>query len=337
MSENSQRNSAINAAANIKVHHAGIPDLSPNMVRKMYRGGIRSGEPSRTTSQATEMLDKIPPSQRAGINGKSAGSNAEEYLVNKHGSHVKPHSKGGSNHPRNMRWEDAKQNTARGDKSMTWQEQMRLDAKWHFDNFTGAVKAGAKAAPLGAAIGAATTAPFSMLTNALRVIRGEISAQQAAIETVKDTVVGGTVGGVTAFTITTIAAACPPIAIALTAVAPALTVVGTAGMVYEFFNILENHKQEVKAYYESLTQQELEHLQAIENELIYEHNKNLEFLAEAKAINETIKNRPIKPGIEAAIKRYQESVAIAQSLELTSADSPLLGNSVFPSLPLEKE
>ena len=336
MSENYQRNSSINATANIKVHHAGMQDLSTTVRHKIYRGGIRSGEPSRTTSQATEMLKKIPPSQRAGIDGKSAGISAQEYLVDKHASHIKPHSKGGSNNPRNIKWEDGKQNIVRGNKPMTWQEQMRLNAKWHFDNLTGAVKAGIKAAPLGAAVGAATTAPFSMLTNALRVIRGEISAQEAAIETVKDTVVGGTVGGVTAFTVTTIAAACPPIAIALTAVAPALTVVGTAGMVYEFFNILENHKQEVKFFYESLTHQELEHLQAIENELIYEHHKNLEFIAEAKAVNQTIKNRPIKPGIEAAMKRYQESVAIAQSLGLTSTDSPLISNSVYPSLPLEK-
>lgn len=332
MSENFQGNSPINAAANIKVHHPRISDLPPNMLRKIYRGGIRSGEASRTTSEAMEMLNKIPPSQRAGIDGKSAARNVKKYLSDKHASHIKPHSKGGSNHPSNMKWENGKENTARGDKSMTLQEQMRLNGKWHFDNLTGAVKAGFKAVPLGAAVGAATTAPFSMLTNALRVVRGEISPQQAAIETVKDTVVGGTVAGVTAFTVTTIATACPPIAIALTAAAPALTVMGTAGMVNEFFNILENHKQEVKAYYESLTEQELEHLQAIENELIYEHEKNLEFLDQIQVVNETIINRPIKPGIEAAIQRYQESVAIAKSLGLTSAESPLLGNSQFPLL-----
>lgn len=326
MSENHERNSAINAAAGINIHHAKITDLPSNVARKMYRGGIRSGEPSRTISQAREMLNKVPPSQRAGIDGKSASRNVDKYLSDKHASHIKPRSKGGSNNPSNIKWENGKDNIARGAKPMTWQEQMRLNAKWHFDNLTGAVKAGVKAAPLGAAIGAASTAPFSMLTNALRVVRGEISAQQAAIETVKDTVVGGTVGGVTAFTVTTIAAACPPIAIALTAAAPALTVVGTAGMVYEFFNILENHKQEVKYYYESLTQYELEHLQAIENELIYEHEKNLEFIDEAQAVNKKIKNRPIKPGIEEAIKRYQDSVAIAQSLGLTSVDSPLLSN-----------
>ncbi len=75
-----------------------------------------------------------------------------------------------------------------------------------------------------------------------------------ALETVKETAIGGGVGAVTAVTVTTIATACPPIAVALSAVSPALLVVGGAGMVYEFFKILDEHKQQVKDYYESLTQ-----------------------------------------------------------------------------------
>jgi hypothetical protein len=336
MSDEQERNSAFNAAANINVQHTQLQDLSLSAARRLYKGGIRSGDPIRTRVQAQEMLDKIPPSQRAGIDGKSADVNTQKYLSDKHASHIKPHSKGGSNDPKNIKWENAKDNLARGDKPMTSQEQIRLDAKRHFDNLTGAVKAGVKAAPLGAAIGVATTAPFSLLTNALRVIRGEISAQEAAIETLKDTVKGGTVGGVTAFVTTTVAAACPPIAIALTAAAPVLAVVGTAGMVYEFFKILDDHKQTVKIYYESLTQQELERLQAIENELIYEHQKNLEFLVEAQVINQEITNRPIAPGIEGAMQRLRESVAIAQSLGLTSADSKLLAGSQVPHILTEQ-
>lgn len=314
MTDDPQRNSAVNAVAATKVHHAKISDLPLSTARKLYKGGIRPGEPLRTRVQANEMLDKVPPSQRAGVDGTSAGANTQKYLSDKHASHIKPHSKGGSNHSQNIKWENARDNMARGDKVMNWQEQARLNAKWHSDNLTGAFKAGIQAAPKGAVIGAVTTAPFSLLRNALRVMRGEISPAEAAVETVKETTVGGTVGGATAFTVTAIAAACPPIAVALTAAAPALLVAGTAGMVYEFFQILEYHKQEVKAYYESLTQQELEHLQEIENELLYEHTKNLEFLAETKALNEEITNRPCEPGIEGAMKRYLESVAIAQSL-----------------------
>ena len=333
MSDDYHPNSAVNAAATTNIHHANLQDLPLSTARRLYKGGIRSGEPPRTRLQAQEMLEKIPPSQRAGIDGKSLASNAEKYIDGKHASHIEPHSKGGSNNPNNIKWENAKDNIARGDKTMSWQEQMRLNAKWQFDNLRGAVKAGFQAAPLGAAVGAVTVAPFSLLTNALSVVRGEISAQEATTATLKDTVMGGAVGGATAFATTAVAAPCPPIAIALTTAAPVLAVVGTAGMIYEFFKILDDHKQTVRIYYESLTQQELERLQAIENELIYEHNKNLEFLAEAEAINQEITNRLIAAGVEEAMQRLGESVAIAQSLGLTSADSKLLPDSQLRYLP----
>ncbi|MEC4817537.1 MAG: hypothetical protein SAK29_30345 [Scytonema sp. PMC 1069.18] len=333
MSDDSHPNSAVNAAATTNIHHANLQDLRLAAARRLYKGGIRPGEPIRTTTQAQQMLEKIPPSARTGVDGKSAASNAEKYLSDKHASHIKPHSQGGSNHPSNIKWENAKDNIARGDQHMTRLEQVRLNAKWHFDNLAGAVKLGIQAAPLGAAVGAVTAAPLSLLTNALRVVRSEISAQEAATATLKDTVTGGAVGGATAFATTTLAAACQPIAIAFTVAAPVLVVAGTAIMVKEFFQILDDHKQAVRIYYESLTQQELERLQAIENELIYEHKKNLEFLAEASAINQEIKNRPIAPGIEGALERLRESVAIAQSLGLTSVDSQLLPNSQLPYLP----
>ena len=70
------------------------------------------------------------------------------------------------------------------------------------------------------------------------------------------------------------------------------------GMVYEFFHILNSHKQAVKEYYQSLTRQELQRLQAIEDKLIYQHHRNLDFLVEAETVNEQIKNRPCEPGIE---------------------------------------
>ncbi len=313
----SRLNAVISAAGRSKVHHAQLNNLPLSALRKMYKGGVRPGEPMRTRVQAGEMLNKVPPSQRAGIDGKAAGTNTKNYLSDKHASHVKPHSKGGSNNPKNIKWENGRDNMARGNRPMTKQEQIRLQAKGQFDNLAGAVRSGFEAAPLGAVIGAATTAPLSLLTNALRVIRSEISAEEAVVETVKDTVVGGTIGGVTAFATTALAAACPPIAIALTVAAPVLLVAGTAGMVYEFFKILDDHKQEVGAYYESLTQHDLERLQEIESELIYQHAKNLEFLDNAEALNDEIKNRPCEPGVEGAMKRYLESVAIAQSLDAT--------------------
>ncbi|WP_225894032.1 hypothetical protein [Atlanticothrix silvestris] len=134
MSDEQEHNSTFNAAANINIQHVQLQDLSLSAARRLYKGGIRLGEPTRTRIQAQEMLDKIPPSQRVGIDGNSADVNTQKYLSDKHASHIKPHSKGGSNDPKNIKWENAKDNLARGDKPMTSQEQIRLDAKWHFDN-----------------------------------------------------------------------------------------------------------------------------------------------------------------------------------------------------------
>lgn len=334
MSNNSQRNSAINAAADVKIYHAQVHDIkqfTPEKLPHLTRGGIRQGA-GRNEVQAQQMLDKVPPSQRAGVDGQSAASRAKEYLSDKDASHIKPHSKGGSSHPDNLKWENKATNRARGNQPMSRQEQLRLDAKAQFDNLTGALRSGVQAAPRGAVIGAVTTAPFSMLRNGLRVVRGEISAQEAALEAVKETAVGSGVGAVTAFTVTTVAAACPPIAIALAAVSPALLAVGGVGMIYEFFEILDEHKQQVRAYYESVTQQELQRLQEIDEQLAYNHAKNLSFLTKAKEINDEMNAQVSEPGIEGILKKYMQSVAMAKSLGLTAADSQLIADSELPLL-----
>jgi hypothetical protein len=46
---------------------------------------------------------------------------------------------------------------------------------------------------------------------------------------------------------------------------------GGVRMIQQFFKILEDHQQQVKAYYDSMTEQELDYLSQIEAELIYEH------------------------------------------------------------------
>ncbi len=328
MSDDSQRNSAFNAAANSKIYHAKLEDIAqftPEKINHISRGGIRKGA-GRTVEQSQQMIDKIPPSQRAGIDGQSAADNVKNYLSDRDASHIVSHNHGGSSHPDNMTWENKSINRSRGvkrsypvgNRDMTPQEQINLNIKAGFDNLTGALKAGIEAAPKGAAIGAITTAPLSMLRNGLRVVRGEISATEAAIETTKESAICGGVGAVSAFTIVTVAAACPPVAVALAAVSPALMVAGGAGMVYQFFKILDEHKQQVKEYYESMTQRQLQYLSQVEDELIYEHEKTLSFFARSQELSEEIINRPREAGVEGALKRYMETSAIAQSLKTRS-------------------
>jgi hypothetical protein len=326
MSKDSQRNSAFNAAASSKVHHARLEDIAqftPEKINHLRRGGIRSGA-GRTDTEMLQMLDKVPPSQRAGIDGQSAAHKVKEYLSDKDASHIKSHNNGGSCNPDNIKWENKSTNRARGDRNMTRQEEINLNVTGQLENLTGAIKAGFQAASQGAAIGAITTAPFSMLRNGLRVVRGEISAQEAGMETAKETGIGAGVGAATAFTVTTIATACPPIAIALAAISPALWVVGGVGSTYEFFKILDDHKQQVKAYYESMTEQELQYLSQVEEELIYEHEKTMSVLDEEQQLTDVIVNRPRESGAQGALQRYMESQQIYQSLQNPSIQSKSL-------------
>ena len=340
MSDESQRNSVVNVAADINVHHAQLGDIrqyTPEKLSHLQRGGIRDGA-GRTEAQTQQMLDKIPAADRSGVDAQSAAEKVKDYLSDKDASHIKPHSKGGSGHPDNIKWESSGANRARGDNDMTWQEQIRLDAGVQIDNFAGALNAGLKAVPRGAVVGALTTLPFSALRNALRVVRGEMSAEDAAKATIAETATGAGVGAVASFTVKAVATAFTPVGAALAAISPALLVVGGAGMIHEFFNILETHKQQTQKYYEQLTQQELDHLQKIEDELIYEHAKNmefldrehaknLEFLDKARAINDKISTRPVESGIEGALKRYLESAAIAKSLGAEIVVNNLLSES----------
>ena len=335
MSNHQIRNSAFNAVATAKVYHARLEDINkftPDKFNHIQRGGIREGA-GRNIAQMQEMLDKIPASQRAGIDNESAAYKVKEYLSDKDASHITSHNNGGSGSPNNIKWENKSINRARGDNNMTHQEQIELSFQAQLDNLTGAVKAGIKSAPKGAAIGVITTAPFSRLRNGLRVVRGEISAQDAAKETLKEAGIGAGIGATTAFTVTTVASACPPIAIALSTISPALLAIGGAGMIQQFFTILENHKQEVKAHYNSMTEQELQYLRQTEAELIYEHEKTLSILDRQQEVTEIITNRPRKSGIYNALQRYKSSRQIYQSLKSTSDESQALKNSPQNYLP----
>ena len=173
MSKDSQRNSAFNAAASPKVHHARLEDIinfTPEKINHLRRGGIRNGA-GRNTAEMQQMLDKVPPSQRAGVDGQSAARNVKNYLSDKDASHIISHKNGGPNHPDNIKWENQLINRKRGGHNMTRSAQRELNVTAQFNNLTGAIKAGLRAAPRGAAIGAITAAPFSMLRNGLRVVK----------------------------------------------------------------------------------------------------------------------------------------------------------------------
>jgi hypothetical protein len=260
-------------AASIKVTHAtlqNLKDFTPEKVNQVVRGGIRKGA-SRTVAEAQQMIDKIPPFERAGADGRAAAEKVKTYLKDKDASHIQSHQQGGSGKPDNLLWENKGSNRARGDRAMTPQEQGAIKFQGHIENLTGAARAGLGATKQGAIIGAVTTIPFSILKNSLAFTRGDLLVEDAIKATFKETGQGIAMGAVSSFTITTLALACPPFAVLLTFLSPYLVVTGGIGMVKQVLDILDEHKDksEVKKFYSSLSKNELIYLQNLKLEIAH--------------------------------------------------------------------
>ncbi len=95
----------------------------PKIARRLRsRAGVRVGEVSRSDADVMKLFDKIPGTSKLGAKEHTI----REFLRDKHGSHIHPHSKGGSNRADNIVWEVGADNIRRGAKVMTVGEQFHL-------------------------------------------------------------------------------------------------------------------------------------------------------------------------------------------------------------------
>lgn len=95
----------------------------PKIARRLRsRAGIRVGEASRSDADVMKLFDKIPGTSKLGAKEYTI----REFLRNKHGSHIHPHSKGGTNSSDNIIWEVGADNIRRGAKVMTVGEQFQI-------------------------------------------------------------------------------------------------------------------------------------------------------------------------------------------------------------------
>ncbi|HIK24381.1 MAG: hypothetical protein P3X23_011550 [Thermosynechococcus sp. Uc] len=253
--------SALKAAAEVEIHPAKLGDITqyaPNKVGQLYRGRIGSSS-SGTVFEAQQMLEKIPPSQRAGATLEAAAANAPRaYLEGKKANHIVPYSKKGSAPSNNLEWESSALNRARGAQAMSQQEQMQLTSQARVENLKGALNAGLEAAPKGAMIGAGATLFLSVLRNGLALARSEMNVAEAVVKTTQETALGGGIGGASAFTVAALAAVFPPVASALSVLSPVLLAAGGGMMVYEVFRIFSEHREKVREAAENLKPQALE-------------------------------------------------------------------------------
>jgi hypothetical protein len=99
-----------------------LAEEMPKLARRLQRAGTRLGDAPRTDADVMGLFDKIPGTSKLG----ASEWDMRVFLSDKHGSHIHPHSKGGSNGAKNIVWEIGSDNIRRGARPMTGQEQLYI-------------------------------------------------------------------------------------------------------------------------------------------------------------------------------------------------------------------
>lgn len=142
--------------------------------RLKYRAGVRVGEAPRSDADIMKLFNKIPGTSKLGASERDI----RQFLSDKHGSHIHPHSKGGSNGADNIVWEIGTDNIRRGANIMTPGEQAYIRVYNAVDSI---LRNSATIAKLGIkATGAAmlTQAIVVAISYSLDLQRGDITVEQ---------------------------------------------------------------------------------------------------------------------------------------------------------------
>lgn len=146
----------------------------PALARRLQKAGTRIGDAPRSEADIMGLFDKIPGTSKLGASERDM----RIFLSDKHGSHIRAHSQGGSNGAENMVWELGADNLRRGAATMSGGEQIYI----RFYNAVDSVlKNSTTVARLGlAATGTAvlTQALTTALAYTLDLHRGDITADQ---------------------------------------------------------------------------------------------------------------------------------------------------------------
>lgn len=99
-----------------------LAEEMPKLARRLQTAGTRLGDAPRTDADIMGLFDKIPGTSKLG----GGEWDIRVFLSDKHGSHIHPHSKGGSNSAKNIVWEVGADNIRRGARTMTGSEQVYI-------------------------------------------------------------------------------------------------------------------------------------------------------------------------------------------------------------------
>ncbi|MEH2074995.1 MAG: HNH endonuclease [Nostoc sp.] len=111
------------ALQNLPKTAAELAQEMPKIANRLkYRAGVRVGDSPRSDADVMKLFEKIPGTSKLGAKEYTI----RQFLRDKHGSHINPRSKGGSNAAENMLWEVGIDNLRRGAKVMTVGEQFYI-------------------------------------------------------------------------------------------------------------------------------------------------------------------------------------------------------------------
>ena len=151
-----------------------LAEEMPKLARRIQSAGTRLGDAPRTDTDVMGLFNKIPGTSKLG----SSEWDIRVFLSDKHGSHIRPHSRGGSNSASNVVWEVGADNIRRGARTMTQQEQLYIRFYNAIDSI---LKNSTTIAKLGVtATGTAvlTQALITALSYSLDLHRGDITVEE---------------------------------------------------------------------------------------------------------------------------------------------------------------
>ena len=97
----------------------------PKLANRLQRAGIRKEDAPRSNVGVVKLFEKIPGTSKL----EASETTIREFLADKHGSHIIPRQKGGSNGGDNILWEIGTDNLRRGARTMTAGEQVYI--RWY--------------------------------------------------------------------------------------------------------------------------------------------------------------------------------------------------------------
>ena len=147
----------------------------PKIAQRLRHGaGICVGDPPRKDTDAIELFEKIPGSSKLEANEIKI----RQFLADKHGSHVIPRSRGGTNAADNILWEVGVDNIRRGAKAITGGEQIYIRVYNAVDSLVKNSTTIAKLGVMATGTAVLTQAVVTAISYSLDLYRGDITVDE---------------------------------------------------------------------------------------------------------------------------------------------------------------